>query len=284
MTATLLQISRPTTVFANLPSGANQFEIRAQTADRIYSRQNAIVSFRIAAPLWQRPWFIALTAALIALTAFGFYRYRLNKLLEIERTRTRIATDLDDDIGTNLSKISLLSEIVNLQLADQNIESNRLLSSIAEISRESVGSMSDIVWAINPQKDSVQELVRRMRLHVEEIFLDTDVRVLFNAPDDGVSIKLSMNARREFYLIFKEAVNNAAKHSDCKQIEIDFRLESNAIFLKIADDGKGFDDSQKTDGNGLENMRSRAARNGGKFEIESSAGRGTILKIRFPQN
>ncbi len=270
--------------FANLGSGVNHLEIRAATADRIYSAKPASLSFKIAAPVWQRLWFVALTIALIGLTVFGIYRYRLNKLLEIERTRTRIASDLHDDIGTNLSKISLLSEIVNMQLANQNTESNRLLNSIAEISRESVGSMSDIVWAINPKRDSVLELVRRMRLHVEESFLEKGVRVRFNAPKEGTSIKLSMDVRRELYLIFKEAVSNAARHSDCKNVEVDFQLERSVIFLQIADDGNGFDALQKSDGNGLENMRSRAAKNGGNFEIESAAGRGTTLKIRFPQN
>ncbi|MCA1623286.1 MAG: histidine kinase [Acidobacteria bacterium] len=278
------QTGERTLNFANLPNGENRLEIRAATDDRIYSANPASVAFRVAAPVWQRSWFVALTIALIGLTAFGIYRYRLNKLLEIERTRTRIASDLHDDIGTNLSKISLLSEIVNLQLANQNVESNRLLNSIAEISRESVGSMSDIVWAINPKRDSVLELVRRMRLHVEESFLEKGVRVKFNAPEDGAAIKLSMDVRRELYLIFKEAVSNAARHSDCKNIEVNFELERGAIFLQITDDGKGFDTLQMTGGNGLENMRSRAAKNGGNCSIESEAGRGTILKIRFPQN
>jgi ligand-binding sensor domain-containing protein/two-component sensor histidine kinase len=278
------QTGERTLNFANLPNGENHLEIRAATDDRIYSANPASVAFRVAAPVWQRSWFVVLTIALIGLTAFGIYRYRLNKLLEIERTRTRIASDLHDDIGTNLSKISLLSEIVNLQLANQNLESNHLLNSIAEISRESVGSMSDIVWAINPKRDSVLELVRRMRLHVEESFLEKGVRVRFNAPKEGASIKLSMDVRRELYLIFKEAVSNAARHSDCKNVEVDFRLESGTIFLQITDDGKGFNASEKADGNGLENMRSRAAKNGGKFEVKSEAERGTILKIWFPQN
>ena len=144
--------------------------------------------------------------------------------------------------------------------------------------------MSDIVWAINPKRDSAFELSRRMRLHVEEIFLDKNVNVRFKAPADGASIKLSMDVRRELYLIFKEAVSNAARHSNCENIEVDFRLESGSVFLCVADDGKGFDVSNKTEGNGLENMRSRATKNGGDCSIESSAGNGTIVKIRFPQN
>lgn len=170
-----------------------------------------------------------------------------------------------------------------MQLADRDTESYRLLNTIAETSRESVGSMSDIVWAINPKRDSILELVRRMRLHVEEMFLDKEVRVLFNAPNDDKQVKISMNTRRELFLIFKEAVNNAVRHSDCKQIEIDFRLENGALFLQIKDDGSGFDISTKTDGNGLENMRSRAAKNGGNCSIESISKRGTTVKVRFPQ-
>ena len=270
--------------YANLGAGKYLFTVRAVNAAGVQSENPAAFQFQILRPVWQRWWFIALVVSLIGLFGYEIYRYRLNKLLEVERTRTRIASDLHDDIGTNLSKISLLSEIVNLQLVEQNTESRRLLSSIAEISRESVGSMSDIVWAINPQRDSVLELVRRMRLHVEELFLDKDVRVRFDAPEDGASIKISMDVRRELFLIFKEAVNNAAKHSECSRIEIDFRLENGAIYLQIADDGKGFDLSRKTDGNGLENMRKRAEKNGGKFEIESEIGRGATLKIVFPQS
>ena len=278
------QTTERTLNFANLASGDYHFEIRAVTADRIYSQKAAGISFRIAAPLWQRWWFIISALLLLVLAIYGFYRFRLNKLLEIERTRTRIATDLHDDIGTNLSKISLLSEIVNLQLASKDEESNRLLDSIAEISRESVNSMSDIVWAINPNRDSLLEMTRRMRGYAEEIFVEKGIRVKFAAPDDGEHIKLSMDTRRELYLIFKEAVNNAAKHANCTRLEIDFFRTGGAIFLQISDDGRGFDVSQKREGNGLANMQTRAEASGGKLEIESAEGSGTKVKIRFPQN
>lgn len=280
------QTTERTLNFANLASGDYHFEIRAVTADRIYSQKAAGISFRIAAPLWQRSWFLLLATLFLGSIIYSIYRYRLTKLLEIERTRTRIATDLHDDIGTNLSKISLLSEIVNLQLASKgrSAERNRLLDSIAEISRESVNSMSDIVWAISPQRDSLLEMTRRMRGYAEEIFVEKGIRVKFAAPDDGEHIKLSMDTRRELYLIFKEAVNNAAKHADCNLLEIDFFRMGGAIFLQISDDGRGFDVSQKTDGNGLANMQTRAEASGGKFEVESAVGSGTKVKICFPQN
>jgi signal transduction histidine kinase len=193
----------------------------------------------------------------------------------------RIATDLHDDIGSNLSEISLLSEIVNLKLAGDG-ENSRLLNLIAQISRRSVASMSDIVWAINPHRDSILEMRRRMRQHAEEIFVERGVSVAFNAPTDRKKIRLSMDRRRELFLIFKEAINNAAKHSGCTRIEIDLSVRGAEIFLRITDNGRGFDISEGSDGNGLANMRERAESRGGKFEIESQIGSGTAIKIRFP--
>ena len=280
--------SERTVNFANLSSDDYRFEVRAQTADRIFS-QPAVFSFKIAAPLWQRWWFFTGILALTSVLIYAFYRYRLNKLLEIERTRTRIATDLHDDIGANLSKISLLSGIVNMKMTaaddgDGSAENRRMLTTIAEVSRSSVDAMRDIVWAINPHSDSVLEMTRRMRQYAEGIFVDKGVRVKFDAPDeDGdENIKLSMDIRRELFLIFKEAVNNAARHSGCSQVEIDFHVRGGSeIFLQIADDGRGFDFSREFDGNGLSNMKNRAKKIGGRFEIKSEAERGTTIKVKI---
>ena len=270
--------------YANLAVRNYRFAVRAVNAAGITSENPATFEFQIPPPVWQRWWFAAAAILLAAWAIYAFYRYRVNKLLEIERTRTRIATDLHDDIGTNLSKISLMSEIVNLQLAGENTKNRQMLSSIAEISRESVASMSDIVWAINPDHDSTGELISRMREHAEEIFVERGVQVRFDAPADGDGFKLSMNPRRELFLIFKEAIANAAKYSDCQLIEIDFYVEDGTIFLQIGDDGRGFDVSQKCDGNGLENMKRRAENNRGNLTIESKIGGGTKIKIEFPQS
>ena len=219
----------------------------------------------------------------MAAAIYIFYRNRLNKLLEIERTRTRISTDLHDDIGSNLSKISLLSEIVNLKLANDDKENNRLLESIARISRQSVSSMSDIIWTIKPDHDSLSELTRRMRRHAEELFAENGVEVDFKAPDENETAKFTMDTRRDFYLIFKEALNNVAKHSNCQRIEIDFRLSNKMIILQVADDGRGFDSSDSFLGNGLANMKRRAEKKGGTFTIESSKNNGTIICVQLPR-
>ena len=136
--------------FANLSSGEYRFEVRTITVDRLYS-QSATIAFQIATPFWKRWWFIALTMALAALAVYFFYRSRLARLLQMERMRTRIATDLHDDIGANLTKISILSEVAKQRLGNGDADANNPLTSIARIARESVASMGDIVWAISPQ-------------------------------------------------------------------------------------------------------------------------------------
>ncbi|MGI8494385.1 MAG: ligand-binding sensor domain-containing protein, partial [Pyrinomonadaceae bacterium] len=248
--------------FANLSSGDYRFEVRAETADRIYS-QPATVSFKIAAPLWRRPWFVGMILLVTISTAYLFYKNRLARLLQMERMRTRIATDLHDDIGANLTRISLLSEVAK-QKSDNG--SGNLLTSIADIARESVASMNDIVWAISPDHDRLLDLTRRMRRHAEEIFALRDVDLDFRAPSADADLKLSVGVRRDVLLIFKEAVNNAAKHSDCSRIEIDFRVDNTNLFLRIKDDGKGFEIDAESDGQGLRSIARRARALGGNLQ------------------
>ena len=174
--------------------------------------------------------------------------------------RTGIANDLHDDIGANLTRIAILSEVARRQprLRDADPPMDRSLASIARIARESVAGMSDIVWAISPDRDNLGDLVRRMREHVEEVFAVRNVGVLFNPPAPGLLLKLDSTVRRDFYLIFKEAVNNAARHSGCSKIAVDFRADHTYLGFTMTDDGTGFDVTSAIDGNGLVSMRQRA--------------------------
>jgi signal transduction histidine kinase len=120
-----------------------------------------------------------------------------------------------------------------------------------------------------------------MRQHAEEVFLEKGVTVKFNAPEDGKDIKIPMDIRRELYLIYKEAVTNSAKHSDCKNIQIDFQVRQNQLFLSIKDDGKGFDSKENFSGNGLQNLKIRAEKINAKVEVKSEIGNGTEVLISF---
>lgn len=262
--------------FANLNADEYRFEVRAATADRAYSPV-AAVTFRIPLPIWQRWWFVTLALLLAAAAAYFFYKNRLSRLLDLERMRTRIAADLHDDIGANLTRISLLSEVAKQQSAKGN---ENMLGSIAEIARESVASMNDIVWAISPDHDRVLDLTRRMRQHAEEIFEMRQIELDFEAPTTDADLKLSVGVRRDVLLVFKEAVNNAARHSGCSRVQIVFRRENSILTLTVEDNGNGFDPgSYESDGQGLRSMRRRSKSLGGTLRIDSQKHHGT--KVEF---
>jgi signal transduction histidine kinase len=191
--------------------------------------------------------------------------------------RTRIATDLHDDIGANLTRISLLSELAKQQRGNGN-----LLTSIAEIARESVSSMNDIVWAISPEHDRLLDLTRRMRQHAEEVFALQDIKLNFHAPaaDSGTYLRASI--RRDVLLIFKEAVNNAARHSQCTEVAIDFYSDHHVLRLQISDNGKGFEVSAQSNGHGLSSMERRATSLGGALTVNSRPGYGTTVHLNLP--
>ncbi len=154
--------------YSRLPPRTYRFQVRAVRADGTLSARAATVAFEVMPALWQRAWFQALVAIAIALAAYAAYRIRLERLLALERVRSRIAGDLHDDIGATLAQIAVLSEVVQTQIDDQHAPLRAPVARIAQTAREAIASMSDIVWAINPQKDSLHEMVRRMRRFANE--------------------------------------------------------------------------------------------------------------------
>ena len=265
--------------FGSLAAGKYRFLVRAVRENGVTSPQPAVFAFRILPPIYLRWWFIAASLLAAGLAIYSLYRARIARLLEMERTRTRIATDLHDDIGANLTRIALLSEVANQQSGYDKVRT--LLPSIADIARESVASMNDIVWAISPEHNSLVELTRRMRRHAEEVFALRDIELEFTAPTTDRDLKLSVGARHDLLLIFKEAVNNAARHSLCTKIEIEFCCDHSGLHLKVKDDGQGFDAAVlNSSGHGLRSMQRRAAALGGTLTIQSSAG--TTVEFALP--
>jgi signal transduction histidine kinase len=267
---------RRTVTYAGLAPGRYRFEVRALNSDGDASADPATVSFRVLAPLWQRWWVVSLVALALALVTREAYRYRVARLLDIANMRTHIATDLHDDIGANLTRIALLSEVA------RQTHDDAPLASVARIARESVGAMSDIVWAINPKRESLLDLVRRMRQHAEEIFTLRDIELTFDAPDTADAVKLGMDIRRDLMLIFKEAVSNAARHSRCSRVAIAVRIDGRRLMMAVVDNGAGFDTSRDSEGQGLASMRRRAERLGATLEIAAGAGAGTTVKLGIP--
>jgi len=203
--------------------------------------------------------------------------------------RTRIATDLHDDIGSSLTQIAILSEV-----AQQGIKGNGTalepLKSIAHVSNELVETMSDIVWAINPQKDHLQDLIQRMRRFASDLLSARGINFEFDVPEVAPEIPLGANARREVFLIFKESLTNAVKHAAATHVSIVFDFSNELLTLTIKDNGHGFAPSEisaalfadKKGGHGIFSMKKRAAEMNASFEIGSANGAGTVVTFQLP--
>src|SRR5262249_44352309 len=272
--------------YASLAPGSYRFWVRAVNSDGVASSNSATLNFTILRPVWQRWWFVSLAALGVGLTALAFYRSRIKRVVELERVRTRIATDLHDDIGSSLSQIAILSEVSRQRLGKDPDGVSESLAQIANTSRDLVDSMSDIVWAINPRRDRLSDLAQRMREFAGDVFTAREIDFSFHAPAGGLELRIDADVRRQLYLIFKEAVNNAARHSRCTQAAIELDVAQGYLLLHVRDNGRGFDPNgdaaTSRNGNGLASMRERARALGGEIEIISQANLGAAVKLNLP--
>lgn len=226
-------------------------------------------------------------------TEASLRRAREERLTELRRVRSSIATNLHDDIGSSLTQISILGEVAQQQIGTNNTQATNNLTRITSVSNELIEAMSDIVWAINPEKDQLNNLTQRMRRFAHDVFTARRIEFLFHAPGPEHDFQLGANMRREVFLIFKESINNLAKHSACSAARIEFLIEDDWLILRVGDNGKGFDPAPlnrtaETDhlsprgGNGLRSMRRRAEALGGEYNVTSQAGEGTVVTLRAP--
>lgn len=234
------------------------------------SRQRANTSIIIVA---------LISVIVISILLINRYRVlnRTRRLVEMERMRNTIARDLHDDIGSTLSSINIISQMA---LKDAN-GSSAHFQRIAQHSSSMMESMSDIVWSINPNNDSLEQVISKMKEFAAEILDPLDISYTFSGEENLQSIKLDVSMRKNLFLIFKEAINNAAKYSSANAINIDFKKENGCIELSIRDNGKGFDAQNSSSGNGLRNMQARAENLSGKLNLKSSR-EGTALTFSFP--
>ncbi|HEY6330624.1 MAG TPA: ATP-binding protein, partial [Blastocatellia bacterium] len=182
------------------------------------------------------------------------------------------------------SLIAMVSEVAGGHVDAGNPRLKEWFSTIATTSRDTVDAMSDIVWAVNPKRDQLQELTNRMRHFAEDILGARDVDLNFRASEASRGLKAGADLRREVFLIFKESVNNIVRHSECTSAEVEVRTGGGWLTLVTTDNGRGFDPSG-VEGNGLANMRNRARKLGGSLEVVSGngpTGRGTTVVLRVP--
>jgi signal transduction histidine kinase len=206
---------------------------------------------------------------------------KISKYLIEERIRLKIARDLHDEMGSTLTSINIISKMAIGQVGD-NTDLTQQLEKIKEHSARMMDSMSDIVWAINPSNDSFEKVILRMKEFAAEILEPAGINYFFREEPQIAAVPLSVEKRKELYMLFKEAITNAAKYSGATEINISFRMERDSIALTIMDNGRGFDTQQVMQGNGLRNIRNRAAQMKADLRIDSIADTGTSIHVTVP--
>ncbi|MCB0751606.1 MAG: hypothetical protein KDC52_09045, partial [Ignavibacteriae bacterium] len=264
--------------YTNLDDGKYIFEVKARNEWGYWS-EPAQLAFVINPAWWETWWFYALCILAVgSLIAFvSSYKYR--HLLAIEKMRSKISADLHDSIGSGLSEISILTELLDFKIPEEKGELKSGLKNVSTISRNLIESMSDIVWLVNPKKDSLKDLFKRLQLSYHEVLKHSDIDLLVENLDNLENIKLPMNFRQHLYLIFKEAINNALKYSNADLLNLKIETNGNLLNVTFSDNGKGFDLNQHKMGNGLLNMQNRAKEIGGKIEYFSEVNKGTTIKF-----
>ncbi len=198
------------------------------------------------------------------------------------KQRERISHDLHDDVGTTLTSIAVFTEIAMQQVRLVSHESLPVLERISDASRHLIDTLNDIVWAENPKNDCFENITLRMRLFAADLLMPCHITLNFTADSRLNTTFLSVEQRKHFYLIFKEAVNNVYKYAECTVLNVHIELCNNDICMQIIDNGKGFDIAHPKNGNGLKSMQNRADILRGVFLITSQLEKGTSLSLRFP--
>ncbi|WP_255065830.1 histidine kinase [Lacihabitans sp. LS3-19] len=221
--------------------------------------------------------------AVIAFLAFNSYKskQRIKVLENTQKLRNRISADLHDEIGSTLSSISILSELVAFQQKKEQFNPE-IMTQVSNDARNVIEKMDEIIWTINPDNDEFYNLETRLKSYAIPMLESKDIDFKFDFSTELENIKIDMGKRRDIYLILKEAINNLVKYSNCKNAKIVARINDKALEMSVSDDGFGFDMNAKSDRNGQKNMHSRAKKIGAHLDITSELGKGTKVALTIP--
>ena len=266
--------TRRAAYYNNLTPGSYTFHVIACNNSGVWNENGASLGILLRPHFWQTWWFEMLLITLALAVLATIYRVRTMRRLEIERLRTRIAADLHDDIGSNLASIALLS-----QLGQETPEKagSQELSEINKIALFTANGIREIVWFINPECDTLPEMLSRMKDVTAQML--TGVQYRFQVVEKTRAGRLSLEFRRNVFLAFKEILHNITSHAHAGKVDIQVGEVGDSLVLKVADDGDGFDVNSIKRGNGLRNMRLRVEQLHGRLEIVSSPGKGTAISL-----
>ena len=226
------------------------------------------------------------TALLLMMIGIGFIRYRKQKDLKSKQAlvsdRLRISRELHDEVGATLSGIAMFSHVAKEQVKNErNLEAENSLTFMQKSAGEMVNKLSDIVWLINPEQDTILELIARLGEYGKQMTQASNMQMKMDLPAGLSGIHIPLEARRNIYLICKEAINNAVKYSHARFVELYVKMSGDHMVFAVNDDGNGFDLGSVERGNGLKNMQIRAKEIGAVFQMESSPYTGSRIELHY---
>lgn len=289
--------TRRTANYAHLPAGDYQFQVLACNNDGVWNRTGSLLAFTVQPYFYQTWWFLALTGAVIvagvafAVRSITTRKYqialvRLEQQHAIERDRARIANDIHDDLGAGLTQITLLSELARRDPPDQ---AGLHLERISESARKMTRAMDEIVWAVDPQHDTLSGLVDYVSAYAEDFLRTAGLPCRMDLPAELPALRVEAELRYNLFLALKEALNNIVKHAQATEVWLRLRLHHKGFTLEVEDNGKGLSDAGPTgpatrlsSGHGLPNLEKRLAAVGGRCSVHSAPGQGTRVEITIP--
>jgi len=263
--------------YTNIPEGDYVFKVRSKNVFEVDGREDQIL-FSVLPP-WYRTWW-AYFLYLIGFSGlvYSAHKIRLNQLLKVERMRTKIASDLHDEVSATLTGISYFAEAVK---TDENEEKkNHFINLITESAGDAKEKITDIVWSITPENDDWSLFLTKCRRYASDLLESSGMEYTLNITD-FIPGKLRMNTRQHLWMIFKEILTNAVRHSGGKRIDLILDVEDGVLKLIVQDDGNGFDISSKSFGNGVKNIRKRANVIRASLELDSETEMGTRWRLEL---
>jgi signal transduction histidine kinase len=266
--------------FGALSPGRYEFEVVPVALDG-GTGAPARFKFEVLRPRWARSGALGAYALLAGAIVIAVRRSRLERNRAIETVRSRIARDLHDDVGSSLTQIALIAEVLRQVPPASESHVRERLGRMTSLARESLDSFRDIIWALNPREGRIEEVTSRLRKMAADLDEGPEVQVAFDDPGVG-QIRLRVEPKHHLYLIAKELVHNAVRHAKCNRVDVRVRVVDEEIELSVVDDGVGFAADAASPGFGLSNVKRRAQTIGGRIEIDSQKSRGTRIFVRVP--
>ena len=258
---------RPFIRYNNLPAGSYTLHIRAANPKGLWSPEELRVRIIIKQVFYKSWWFLLLCILLAGCIAYLILRYRFLQKLKLERMRTQIASDLHDEVGSSLSYLNFLIGSFDMKNAPERTAAG--IEKSKAVMKKTASDIRDVVWAIDARRDKAGDLLDRMEDFAYDMLSSHDIQYHLDISGIERNLILSPVLRQNIYLIYKEAINNIAKHSSADRVNITLRLKGRQLNLNIHDNGNNLN-QKKVKGQGLENMAMRAKRIGGDIQIESS--------------